>query len=54
VLIDHKTPSGFEGIIEAREYLLKLGNRASTGDSSEDYGSSEVVGAHVVAPVGYS
>lgn len=45
VLIDHGTKTGFSHVIEAREYLLTLGNR-------EAIEGSAVPGAHVLAPVG--
>ncbi|KAI0035111.1 mitochondrial small ribosomal subunit Rsm22-domain-containing protein [Vararia minispora EC-137] len=47
VLIDHSTPTGFNHIIEAREYLLNLGKREAA-DDPESHG--QIVGAHVLAP----
>ena len=48
ILIDHGTPSGFTGISEAREHLLRLGRRELESLDS----TAGTKGTYVVAPVG--
>ncbi|TFY71841.1 hypothetical protein EVG20_g1169 [Dentipellis fragilis] len=46
IIMDHNTPAGFGNIVEAREYLLKLGRK-----EAQDQGNDlQAEGAYVVAP----
>ncbi|KAJ2923858.1 hypothetical protein H1R20_g13241, partial [Candolleomyces eurysporus] len=47
ILIDHDSTSGFEAIAQAREFLLKLGQKEQENPELE---SSSIRGSHVVAP----
>ncbi|KAH8119963.1 Rsm22-domain-containing protein [Phellopilus nigrolimitatus] len=47
VLIDHDSSSGFESIVEAREYLLRMGKRELEDPATQDRAD---LGCHVVAP----
>ncbi|TDL28180.1 Rsm22-domain-containing protein [Rickenella mellea] len=47
ILIDHDSPSGFESIANARDYLLRMGKREFDDPLM---GSMDHVGCHVVAP----
>ncbi|THH19690.1 hypothetical protein EW146_g1524 [Bondarzewia mesenterica] len=46
ILIDHNTRLGFQGINEAREYLLNMGSREVEDPNMK----AEIKGCHVVAP----
>ncbi|PFH52318.1 hypothetical protein AMATHDRAFT_140364 [Amanita thiersii Skay4041] len=50
VIIDHKTPSGFKAIADAREYLLSLGQKGAQAALEEVNNSSIATGSHVIAP----
>ncbi|KDQ63035.1 hypothetical protein JAAARDRAFT_146949 [Jaapia argillacea MUCL 33604] len=49
VLIDHATKEGFEAIAEAREYILKMGQREFEDPETKEW-PEHVRGCHVVAP----
>lgn len=51
VLIDHSSTSGFECVAEAREQLLRMGNKELEDPAAQDW---QVKGSHVVAPVSVS
>ena len=48
VIIDHKTPAGFECVAKARQFLLDMGAREVEDPEAADW---DVRGCHVVAPV---
>jgi len=48
VIIDHKTPAGFECVAKARQFLLDMGAREMEDPETADW---DVRGCHVVAPV---
>lgn len=50
VLLDHNTNAGFEAIVEAREFLLKMGKKELDDSEAADW---PVRGCHVVAPVSF-
>ena len=49
VIIDHKTPAGFECVAKARQFLLDMGSREAGDPETADW---DIRGCHVVAPVG--
>jgi ribosomal protein RSM22 (predicted rRNA methylase) len=48
VIIDHKTPAGFESIAQARRFLLNMGAKEMEDPETADW---DIRGCHVVAPV---
>ena len=48
VIIDHKTPAGFECVAKARQFLLDMGAREVEDPETADW---DIRGCHVVAPV---
>lgn len=48
VIIDHKTPAGFECVARARQFLLDMGAKEVEDPETADW---DIRGCHVVAPV---
>lgn len=48
VIIDHKTPAGFESVAQARQFLLNMGAKEVEDSETVDW---DIRGCHVVAPV---
>ena len=48
VIIDHKTPAGFECVAQARQFLLKMGAKEMENPETAEW---DIRGCHVVAPV---